>query len=58
VGNDNILTTKDLDECHGITSTVQLDGKSVTAYHYVMTQDFPYSASCMRSTPTKAPGEP
>ena len=54
VGAQSILTTADLDECHGITSTVTLDGKSVTTYHYVMTQDFPYSVSCFRSTPILA----
>jgi len=58
VGDHNILTTTDLDECHGLTSEITLDGATVTMYHYVMTQDFPYSASCMRATPTKAPGEP
>jgi hypothetical protein len=58
VREHNILTTADLDECHGITGAVTLDGQSVTTYHYVMTQDFPYSASCFRSTPSKAPGEP
>jgi hypothetical protein len=36
-----VLTTSDLDECHGITSTVSLDGDEVTPYHYVMTEDFP-----------------
>jgi hypothetical protein len=51
VGKHNILTTRDLDACHGLVSTVHLDGKSVTTYHYVMTQDFPYSTSCFRSTP-------
>ena len=56
VGTNNILTTKDLDECHGITSAIQLDGKTVTTYHYVMTQDFPYSASCFRGTATNPPG--
>jgi hypothetical protein len=49
VGDENFLTTDDLDECHGIISKVNLDGKSVTTYHYVMTQDFPYSISCFRS---------
>jgi hypothetical protein len=58
VAADNVLTTKDLDQCHGITSTVTLDGKQVTTYHYVMTQDFPYSASCFRSTATQPPGQP
>ena len=58
VGDHNLLTTADLDECHGITSEITLDGAKVPTYHYVMTQDFPYSASCFRSTPAKAPGEP
>lgn len=58
VGADSILTTGDLDECHGITSEIVLDGKTMTSYHYVMTQDFPYSVSCFRSTPIKAPGLP
>lgn len=56
VGTDNVLTTGDLDECHGITSQITLDGKSVTMYHYVMTQDFPYSVSCYRATPITPPG--
>jgi hypothetical protein len=55
VAPGNILTTADLDECHGITSTVMLDQHPVRTYHYVMTQDFPYSVSCFRSTPVPAP---
>ena len=58
VGTNNILTTSDLDECHGLTSEVVLDGKKVTTYHYVMTQDFPYSVSCFRATATRPPGMP
>jgi hypothetical protein len=58
VGDKNILTTDDLDECHGIISEINLDGKRVTTYHYVMTQDFPYSVSCFRSTASRAPGQP
>ncbi len=57
VGDKNYLTTDDLDECHGIVSEVILDGKKVTTYHYVMTQDFPYSASCFRATATQPPGQ-
>ncbi|HET9174260.1 MAG TPA: YHYH protein, partial [Candidatus Saccharimonadales bacterium] len=56
VSTGNILTTADLDECHGIVSPISLDGKTVTMYHYVMTQDFPYSISCYRSTPISPPG--
>lgn len=51
VGENNILTTTDLDECHGLVSEVILDGKKTTTYHYVMTQDFPYSLSCFRAQP-------
>ncbi len=57
VGENNFLTTDDLDECHGIVSELQVDGKKVTTYHYVMTQDFPYSASCFRSMAVKPPGQ-
>jgi hypothetical protein len=57
VGDNNILTTSDLDECHGITSEITLDGKKVTTYHYVMTQDFPYSVSCFRAKATNPPGQ-
>ncbi len=57
VGDKNILTTSDLDECHGIISEIALDGKKVTTYHYVMTQDFPYSVSCFRATAIKPPGQ-
>lgn len=57
VGKNNVLTTSDLDECHGITSQITLDGKSVTMYHYVMTEDFPYSVSCYRGTPITPPGQ-
>jgi hypothetical protein len=54
----DLLTTRDLDECHGITSPVVLAGKQVTTYHYVMTQDFPYSVSCFRGSATQPPGRP
>lgn len=55
VGAGNLLTTIDLDECHGIVSEIELDGVLVESYHYVMTQDFPYSVSCFRGTPSQAP---
>jgi YHYH protein len=56
VSSGNVLTTDDLDECHGISSQITLDGKQFTSYHYVMTQDFPYSVSCFRATPASPPG--
>jgi hypothetical protein len=57
IGQGNILTTDDLDECHGIVSEVLLDNKKTTTYHYVMTQDFPYSISCFRATAIQPPGQ-
>jgi hypothetical protein len=48
VRSGKYLSTDDLDECHGLTSTITMDGKPVTTYHYVMTYDFPYSVSCFR----------
>lgn len=56
VAPNSILTTSDLDQCHGIASNYTLDGKTVYGYHYVMTQDFPYSVSCFRGTAIKPPG--
>jgi YHYH protein len=49
--NGKYLTTEALDVCHGTTSTIQLDGKEVSMYHYVMTEDFPYSVSCFKGKP-------
>lgn len=49
------LTTRDLDECHGITSNVTVNGQSVEMYHYVLTVDFPYSVSCFRGRPIPTP---
>ncbi len=56
VSANNILTTSDLDVCHGLTSQITVDGKTVTMYHYVMTQDYPYSVSCFRGTAIQPPG--
>jgi hypothetical protein len=53
IGTDKYITTDDLDECHGITSTIIEDGVPTTTYHYVMTYDFPYSASCFRGKPVE-----
>ncbi len=53
VAEGKYLISEDLDECHGITSAVMVDGKSVNTYHYVMTQDFPYSISCFRGKTTQ-----
>lgn len=44
------LASKDLDECHGHTHTIGWDGKQVAMYHYHATQDFPYTAGCLRGS--------
>ena len=44
------LTTADLDICHGKTSKITLDGVSVVTYHYVATEDYPYTAGCYRGS--------
>lgn len=50
----NVLTTADLDECHGTTSPIKWDGKTVNMYHYVLTHDYPYSIGCFRGTSVRA----
>ena len=50
-GKGKELTSKDLDVCHGTTSEIQWDGKSVSMYHYVLTRDYPYSVACFRGAP-------
>ncbi len=46
--NGKVLTSADLDECHGHTHTITWDGKTVEMYHYHATWDFPYTIGCMR----------
>jgi hypothetical protein len=43
-----ILTSADLDECHGHTHEILWDGKKVVMYHYHATWDFPYTVGCLR----------
>jgi hypothetical protein len=45
-----ILTTGDLDSCHGITSPVVWNGRLTSIYHYVSTYDFPYTLGCYRGS--------
>lgn len=44
-------TNADLDECHGRTSKIILDGKVVSMYHYSATYEFPYFIGCYAGTP-------
>jgi hypothetical protein len=47
------LTRANLDKCHGLTSKIPWDGKTVLMYHYVLTRDFPYSIACFRGKPVR-----
>jgi hypothetical protein len=64
-----ILSSADLDECHGHIHEIDWDGKKVEMYHYHATWDFPYTVGCMRgrynmtdvmivSGPPGGPGQP
>jgi hypothetical protein len=46
----NLPTNADLDECHGRTSPVVVDGSAQTMYHYDATLEFPYSIGCLRGS--------
>lgn len=46
-----LLSSKDLDECHGHTHPVLWDGQMVNLYHYHWTYDFPYNIGCFKGTP-------
>ncbi len=47
-------TNADLDECHGRTSLIELNGEVVEMYHYSATFEYPYTIGCYRGTPTAA----
>jgi hypothetical protein len=49
------LTNVDLDECHGHTHEVELDGRRVATYHYHFTREYPYTIGCFRGAPARAP---
>ncbi len=47
------LTDADLDECHGRTSEVEWDGARRVIYHYVLTQEYPYTIGCFQGSPVR-----
>ena len=47
----SLPTNADLDECHGRTSPISLDGAIVEMYHYSATLEFPYFIGCYRGDP-------
>lgn len=46
-----LLTSADLDECHGHSHSVLWDGEMIELYHYHWTYDFPYNIGCFTGTP-------
>lgn len=53
----NEIKNSDLDECHGTTSEITWDGKKTIMYHYVLTQEYPYTLGCFKgSTIAKVQG--
>ncbi len=52
------LTTDDLDECHGRVSSVMWDGEVREIYHYVFTEDYPYTVGCYKGAVPAALSKP
>ena len=51
-----VVTSGDLDSCHGHEGEIAWDGKIVAMYHYHATTDYPYTLGCFRGTAVKAKG--
>ena len=49
-------TDADLDACHGHTSAVVLNGKTVAIYHYQATLQYPYTLGCYHAVPNVTVG--
>lgn len=45
------MINADLDECHGHTHAITVNGVSVVQYHYHQTKEFPYTVGCFRGKP-------
>jgi hypothetical protein len=46
----NLPNNADLDECHGRTSPLSIDGVLTTSYHYSATLEYPYTLGCFHGT--------
>ncbi len=51
--NGVALTNADLDECHGHTHPITINGVTLNQYHYHATKEFPYTVGCFRGTPAQ-----
>ena len=45
------LTNADLDECHGHSHVLSINGALATQYHYHATKEYPYTVGCYKGTP-------
>ena len=45
------LTNSDLDECHGHSHSISVNGVATTQYHYHATKEYPYTVGCYKGTP-------
>lgn len=45
------LSNADLDECHGHTHAISVNGVQRSQYHYHVTKEYPYTVGCYRGTP-------
>lgn len=48
--NGALPTNADLDQCHGRTSPIVIDGRTENRYHYSATREFPYFIGCFTGT--------
>ena len=48
------LHDTDLDACHGITSVIMWHGTQASMYHYVLTEEYPYTIGCFKGAPVTA----
>jgi YHYH protein len=44
-----VVTNADLDECHGRTGLVLIDGQIKQTYHYRFTREYPYTIGCFKA---------
>lgn len=45
------LVNADLDECHGHSHALTINGTTITQYHYHATKEYPYTVGCFKGTP-------
>jgi hypothetical protein len=51
--NGREITNADLDECHGHSHTIAVNGADTVQYHYHATKEYPYTVGCFKGTPVR-----